>query len=472
MQKRILAALLASAAVLSFTGCTSSDSNTNNNTNDGGNNTVNDGGNDADNDAGNDNGGEANVGGDNDPGEEGTLSILTWNGNSDTKTMIEFFLESKGYPASAVTFVGVGDNGEGARDGYQQYLLGDGDADLMIFDAGWTPMYINNDEWTAPYDSIGLSKSDFPDAFTYTLAVGTDDNGVFKATSFQATPGAFVYRADLAKEYLGVETPDQMHDLISDWNKFAETGKKINEASGGTAGIQATEGGMWEVFQYNRSKAWVVDGKLEMDNAVDFYDIAKDMKDSGALAGVPQWEAPWYAAIKDGTALGDFVPTWGLTVNEGSILFNFTDGDEALGAHMAICEGPSSYYWGGSYMGVSTKCNNPKLAKEFIEFFCKDADSMKAYAEKTGDYVNSEKVMSSLTASNKLLNGQDHYAVLTTVMGKLDLDGKITSYDSVIKGHFNDSVNGYLEGTYATKEDAIEAFKDNVAASFPELVID
>jgi hypothetical protein len=372
--------------------------------------------------------------------------------------MVEFFLEQKGYDSSKVTIVGVGDNGEGARDGYKQYLLGDGDADLMIFDADWVQDYVNDDV-TAPYSALGLSKSDFSDAFSYTLSNGTSEDGVFKANSFQATPGGFVYRSDLAKEYLGVETPEEMQELVSDWDKFQETAAKVADASGGKTALAATEGGLWQVFQSNRNQPWVVDGKLVLDTAEDFYDIAKTMYDNKYIAGVPQWDNAWYAAVADGTAMGDFVPTWGLTTNEGSILYNFYNNDaKADGATYAICEGPTGWYWGGSYIGVSTKCNNSTLAKEFIEFYCKDADSMKAYAEKTGDFVNNSTVMSELDGNNALLEGQNHYAILVDVMANLDLEGKITKYDSQIKSLFNNSVNGYLDGTYASKEDAIEAF--------------
>lgn len=408
-----------------------------------------------------------------DAAEEGaTLSILTWNGNSDTTKMVDFFLKTKGYDSSKVTIVGVGDNGEGARDGYKQYLMGDGDADLMIFDADWVTEYINDDSLTAPYSSIGLAKTDFPDSFAYTLAYGTTASGEFKANSFQACPGGFVYRADLAEQYLGVKSPEEMQELVKDWDTFQETGAKLYEASSGKTSLQSTEGGLWQVFQSNRSQAWVVDGKLVMDNAADFYDIAKNMKDNHSLGMFPQWDNAWYASVLDGSALGDFVPTWGLTTNEGSILFNFTEGKEENGANMAICEGPTGWFWGGSYMGVSTKCDNPTLAKEFIEFYCKNADTMKAYAQETGDFMNSQVVMSDLTASNVLLNGQNHYEVLSKVLGKLDLEGKITAYDSIIKGKFNDSVNGYLDGTYATKDDAINAFKDAVAAAYPDLIIE
>lgn len=467
MKKRLLAALVASATVLSFAGCTSTDNSStssDNSSTPADSSSTPDGTSDASTPADTS---DVTLGDDGD-----TLSILTWNGNSDTTKMVEFFLQEKGYDESKVTIVPIGDNGEGARDGYTQYLMGDGDADLMVFDADWVAQYTNDDSLTAPYEAIGLSKSDFSEAFSYTLSYGTNDAGVFKANSFQATPGGFVYRADLAEQYLGVTSPEEMQELVKDWDTFQETGAKLCEASNGATSLQATEGGLWQVFQSNRTQPWVVDGALVMDTAEDFYDIAKNMQDNKSLAGLPQWETPWYAAILDGTALGDFVPTWGLTTNEGSILYNFTEGKEENGANMAICEGPTGWYWGGSYLGVSTKCDNKTLAKEFIEFYCKNADSMQKYAEETGDFVNNKTVMSTLTTSNKLLNGQNHYEILTKVMDKLDLEGKITKYDSIIKGKFNDSVNGYLDGTYATKEDAINAFKDAVAAAYPELVIE
>lgn len=426
------------------------------------------GGDDASTDDAADDSADATASGD----EEGVLSILAWNGNSDIVNMVDCFLESTGYDESKVQIVAVGDNGEGARDGYSQYLLGDGDADIMIMDSDWTQQYVNDDSLTAAYETIGLSKDDFTEAFSYTLSVGTSESGVFKAASFQATPGGFVYRADLAEQYLGVTSPEEMQEKVKDWDTFQATGVELYEASGRATSLQATEGGLWQVFQSNRTQPWVVDGALVMDTAEEFYDIAMAMQENHSLAGVPQWDAAWYAAVLDGTALGDFVPTWGLTTSEGSILYNFTDGSEENGANMAICEGPTGWYWGGSYLAVSTKCNDASLAKEFIEFFCKNADTMKTYAEKTGDFVNNTTVMSTLTTSNPLLNGQNHYEILTKVMANLDLEGKVTKYDSIIKSHFNDSVNGYLDGTYATKEDAINAFKDAVAASYPELIVE
>lgn len=471
MKKRILTTLLASAMILSIAGC-------NETTSDSGNTTTKAPDAVADTTAADvaadDAGADDAAADDNTAAEEGaTLTILAWSGNSDIVKMVDYFIANTDYTADQVKWVGVGDTGEDARDGYKQYLKGTDDADLMIFDADWVSDYINDDELTASYDTIGLAKADFTEAFTYTLDYGTNSAGVFKAASFQATPGGFVYRADLAEQYLGVKSPEEMQAKVKDWDAFQATGVELYEASGGKTSLQATEGGLWQVYQSNRSQAWVVDGKLVMDNAADFYDIAKSMSDSKTLAGVAQWDQSWYNAVMDGTALGDFVPTWGLTTTGGgSILENFCNMDTELGKNMAICEGPSGWFWGGSYFGVTNKCDNPTLAKEFIEFYCKNADSMAGYAAQTGDFMNNKTVMSEATVSNPYLNGQNHYEILVKVLDNLDLSNKLTIYDSVIKGLFNDSVNGYLEGTYATKDDAIEAFKNSVAAAYPDIVID
>lgn len=437
MKKRILAASVAAASLLSLTGCLT--------------------------------GCKEGSGAGNSAGKD-VLTILTWDGNSDTANMLKLFKEETGHTDAEIVFKGTGADGEGARDGHKQYLMGNEDADLIVCDADWIAQYMNDDTLTKPVSEIGLNKSDFTEAFDYTLAWGTNDKGDFMAPTFQATPGGFVYRADLAKEHLGVNSPEEMQAKISDWDKFQATAKELYDKAG--ISLQATEGGLWQVFQANRNKPWVVDGKLEMDTAEDFYDIAKNMNDNHYLANVPQWDAAWYAAFKDGTALGDFVPTWGLTASDTSILHNFTGGpDTDLAKNTAICEGPSGWFWGGSYICVAKKCNSPELAKEFLEFFCKNSDSMKKYAEATGDYVNNKTVMSNIKASNAMLNGQDHFAVLTKVLNRLDLNGKITKYDSAIKSAFNSSVDSLLKGEN-DKAGAIAKFKSDVVKAYGDIKVD
>ena len=482
MKKRILAALLASAAVLSFAGC-SKDNDSSGDSSAADSSAADSSAADssaADSSAADD----SSNAGDSALSSEETLTILAWTGNSDIKNMVKLFCQEKGYSEDQIVIKGVGDNGEGARDQYAQYLSGDGDADLMCLEADWILQYINDDSLVAPLSDLGITEADYANAYDYTVQIGKDKNGVLKGASFQAAPGGFVYRTDLAEEYLGVKTPEEMQEKVKDWDTFMETAKTVYEASGNKTSLTATEGGLWQVYAANRTQPWVVDGKLVMDTAEDFFDVAKTMSDNHYLAGVPQWDPAWYQAGQDGTTMGYFFSTWCMTNSDGSQLWQAEgvtkDDDGNLSGptfgKYNICEGPTGYFWGGTWLAASTKCDTKDLATEFVKFFTTDADTMQKYAEFTGDFTNNKVAMQAIidagTNKNDLLGGQDQFAVLADGANNIKMDGLITEYDSKIKSCLNTAVQDYIAGTYATKDEAVDAFKKSVVATFPDIVVE
>lgn len=481
MKKRILAALLASAAVLSFAGC-SKDNGSSGDSSAADSSAADSSA--ADSSAADSSAADSSNAGDSALSSEETLTILAWTGNSDIKNMVKLFCQEKGYSEDQIVIKGVGDNGEGARDQYAQYLSGDGDADLMCLEADWILQYINDDTLVAPLSDLGITEADYANAYDYTVQIGKDKNGVLKGASFQAAPGGFVYRTDLAEEYLGVKTPEEMQEKVKDWDTFMETAKTVYEASGNKTSLTATEGGLWQVYAANRTQPWVVDGKLVMDTAEDFFDVAKTMSDNHYLAGVPQWDPAWYQAGQDGTTMGYFFSTWCMTNSDGSQLWQAEgvtkDDDGNLSGptfgKYNICEGPTGYFWGGTWLAASTKCNTKDLATEFVKFFTTDADTMQKYAEFTGDFTNNKVAMQAIidagTNKNDLLGGQDQFAVLADGANNIKMDGLITEYDSKIKSCLNTAVQDYIAGTYATKEEAVDAFKKSVVATFPDIVVE
>ena len=478
MKKRILAALLASAAVLSFAGCSNKDNGSSGDSSAADSSAADSSA--ADSSAADDSSNAS----DSALSSEETLTILAWTGNSDIKNMVKLFCQEKGYSEDQIVIKGVGDNGEGARDQYAQYLSGDGDADLMCLEADWILQYINDDTLVAPLSDLGITEADYANAYDYTIQIGKDKNGVLKGASFQAAPGGFVYRTDLAEEYLGVKTPEEMQEKVKDWDTFMETAKTVYEASGNKTSLTATEGGLWQVYAANRTQPWVVDGKLVMDTAEDFFDVAKTMADNHYLAGVPQWDPAWYQAGQDGTTMGYFFSTWCMTNSDGSQLWQAEgvtkDDDGNLSGptfgKYNICQGPTGYFWGGTWLAASTKCDTKDLATEFVKFFTTDADTMQKYAEFTGDFTNNKVAMQTIidagTNKNDLLGGQDQFAVLADGANNIKMDGLITEYDSKIKSCLNTAVQDYIAGTYATKEEAVDAFKKSVVATFPDIVVE
>lgn len=420
----------------------------------------------------------ANNGGNTDSGnaggtatdEDDTLTILSWT-DSDLKNMIPLFCAEKGYSEDKVKYVQVGTSGGEAREQYQQYLKGDEDADILCLEADWILSYLS-DEYTLPLSELGIDESAYSNAYPYTVAIGKDESGVLRGASWQAAAGAFAYREDLAQQYLGVNTPEEMQEKIGDWAKFQDAAKTVAEASGGKTAMTATLSGLWQVYQYNRTQPWVKDNKLVLDNAGDFMDIAKTFRDNKYESGVSQWGDAWYAVGQDDSTLGYFFSTWCLT--KGAMLENAEGGENgATYGKYRLCAGPSGYAWGGTWLAAAKKCNSKTMATDFINFFTTDTASMQKYAEASGDFVNNKASMQAIvdagTNQNALLGGQDQFSVLIGGANSIDMSGKITPYDSVIKDCFNQAVTDYVDGKYDSKDAALEGFQNAVAAKLPNL---
>ncbi|MBR0483820.1 MAG: extracellular solute-binding protein, partial [Oscillospiraceae bacterium] len=252
-----------------------------------------------------------------------------------------------------------------------------------------------------------------------------------KGASWQAAPGGFCYNTTLAEQYLGVKSPEEMQAKISDWNKFEETAEELYEATDGAVTITATIDGMWQCYASAANAPWVVDGKVNTQTATDFTNmlipyVMNDYIDPT----IEQWSTEWKTLGKENKTLGYFYSTWCLTSG--------TQLEENCGTegNWNIVIGPQEYFWGGSWLCVSPKCDNRTEAKQFIKYFTSDAESMEKYALASGDFVNNKSVMEKISAgdySNPLLGGQNQFAVLKDVAENIKLNESITPYDETLK---------------------------------------
>lgn len=409
-----------------------------------------------------------------------TLTVMSW--NDEFPKMVEnYYIKDNPLP-DGVTYnpVSFGVGGGGASEKYDPYFTSGEDIDIFCLEADFALKYMESDTYVAPLSDVGLTKADFSKNYEYTLEIGTS-NGVLKGVSFQAAPGGYVYRKDLAESYLGATTPEEMQAFVKDWDTFKASAKTVLEKSGDKkTAMAATVGGIWQVFATARSSSWVVDGALNVDKDVtDFLSFAKELADAGYVnKDIDQWaqDGSWHQLGQTDQVMGYFVSTWGLKDNEGKD--NGADGfmTQAAGSKGGatygkwnITEGPQAYFWGGTWLVVNPNCDNADLAAEVIKYFCSTDESMKKYATATGDFVNNKDVMKQLveekTNANGNLGGQDQFQVLNKVAANLDMDSSlITKYDSAIKGEFMTACADYLDGKTASVDDAVKAFKESVAA--------
>lgn len=404
-----------------------------------------------------------------------TFTVAAWNAD-DVPAMLEQWEKATGTSADKVNFINFDVGGGSASEKYDALFNDGADLDVYFCEADWALKYINDDTKTAPLEQLGFSDDNFADIYSYTDEIGKDSNGVRKGVSWQAAAGGFAYRTDLAEQYLGVTSPEEMQAKIGDWESFVTAAEDIAEQSGGKTALADTLGGMWQVFAASRTTPWVVDNALEVDaSCEEFANYAKRLWDCGGVTKNPQWDASWYASGQDDSAMGFFVSTWGF----GDAILAQAAGGEggATYGKWNVCQGPSPYFWGGTWIVVNPATDNAEEAQSFIKTFTVDQEQIKEYALSKPEYCNNMVVMQDIVDSGEnpndyvtnLLNGQNYFEVLHENAKQINLNGLITPYDATIKADFIETVQSeYLESG-ASWEDTQIAFMEKVAADIPDL---
>lgn len=378
-----------------------------------------------------------------------------------------------------IKFISFGVGGGDAPEQYDQLLATGDDLDVYFCEADWALKYINDDTKTLALDKLGLTDASFPNIHSYTDDIGKDANGVRKGISWQAAAGGFAYNARLAEEYLGVKTPDEMQAKVADWSKFVDTAKEVSDKTSGGVALADSLGGMWQAFACGRTTPWVVDNKLQIDDfCKEFADTAKELWDMGGVTQNDQWSPDWTAAGTTGNAMGYFVSTWGF----GGFFLDAAGGDKgAEYGNWNLVQGPTPFYWGGTWIVVHPDTDNGEEARDFIISATSDEAQLTDYAKKKPEYVNNTKVMDELISGNTVFNekisgnfkdGQNYFAVLADNAKSIDFKGLITPHDATVKADFMKIVKEeYLQGG-KTWDEAVEAFKDKVAESITTIDVD
>ena len=374
--------------------------------------------------------------------------------------------------------------------------------DVVALEAAFVKEWVESD-LLANLDSL-LPLTETLKTYPAVVQVGTFD-GVAKAFSYQATPGAFFYRRSIALECLGTDDLVAVQAMVANIDKFVETAAKIKACGTGDYFTVGTGGEMFTPFLSNRAQPWVVNDTLVIDPAiVNYVHFAKLMRDNGYESGATQWTEGWFAGMNDtlvdanGTpkkVFSYFLPTWGLpyVLSPNSVP---ATGGAGTGGDWGMINGPLSYQWGGTWVGALKGSPNSALAKEFVKFVALDEENLtnwatgvytNAYlkaidpttpddqAQAAGDFVSSQVVVEKITSSfdsstlATFLGGENSYGAFgkaaPSVNGSL-----MTGSDDAIQRALNDPLAAYLSGTM-TEAQMWAAWLDAVRSEFPDLTI-
>lgn len=412
-----------------------------------------------------------------------TLKIYTWN-DEFKERFRAFYPEYDAEKSDPATKEYLKDGTEivwvttaNDNNGYQNKLdedlakqaTSDDKIDIFLVEADYALKYVNG-PYTKPVSELGLTDADLADMYEYTKTVCTDANGVLQGVSWQAAPGLFAYRRDIAKEVLGTDDPTEVQAMLSDWTKFDEVAAKMKEK-----GYFMLSGydDAYRTFSNNVTSTWV-NANLEIvidDNLLTWVEQTKTYTDKGYNNGTSLWADEWAADQgSKGKVFGFFYSTWGINF---TLLGNAEDtagAKDGLYGQYAVCEGPQSYYWGGTWIIAADGTDNPELVGDIMKKLTCDAEIAEKITVDTQDYTNNKTAMNKLAAdfSSEFLGGQNHIALFSTTAPNIDIS-KMGPYDQGLNESFQAAMKEYFTGNVKSLDDAVENFYKAAIEKYPEL---
>ena len=332
----------------------------------------------------------------------------------------------------------------------------------------------------------------------FTIQAGTDDAGIIRAFSYQATPGAMFYRRSMAQRYFGTDDPGQLQPLFANLDIFVDSARQIREISGGSTRVVSSPTEVYRAFLPNRAQPWIVGNSLNIDPLMlEYMTFANALRNEGLDAEVGQWSPEWFDAMRDQLmdANGNlievfsfFMPTWGLPFVIYGNAADYTHGD------WGIIPGPLPFQWGGTWLAVTEQAANFELAREFVRFATLDEDHLRNWAtgvytnqflaaidpsvpgdlsQGGGDLVSSARLIRELTPqfndapTAQFIGGQNPYVIFGEAAMQVSF-GLQQGTDATIGDAFIDAVDLYITGE-ADREGALTSFRNDVSIAVPGL---
>jgi ABC-type glycerol-3-phosphate transport system substrate-binding protein len=342
---------------------------------------------------------------------------------------------------------------------------GRGAPDIIALESAFVRKYVESGLLLDLTDIYEANKNKL---LSYPADVGSNNGRVY-AMSWQACPGAMFYRRSLAKKYLGTDDPKVVQTYFNSFPKFLETAQLLNRESNGSCVVISSLGDLRNPFLYTRKNSWIVNGRVEVDPAMEqFMDLCRTLHDNRLEGRVSQWSEGWFDGMKGELrdesgrpveVFSYFLPTWGLH-------YVLKPNAPDTSGDWAMIQGPSSYRWGGTWVGAYKGTKNIAAVKEFIRYVTTDDAFLEAWAEGTGDMVSNTNVINKIKGnySEPFLGGQNHYAEFAEYAKRVN-DRLLQRSDDYIEAMFDEAVSAFVNEE-KTKARALDDFKRQANSQF------
>ena len=345
----------------------------------------------------------------------------------------------------------------------------DDKVDIFAAELDYVVKYTDADVGAAmTLESLGINPdTDLADQFDFTKTVACDQNGVQRASTWQACPGVLVYRRDIAKEVFGTDDPKEIGEKTKDWTVMKETAEALKASGYYTFSSYADT---FRLYNNSMADAWVAPGEttIKVDQKIlDWVTDSREWKDAGyfdpAVKG--QWNSDWFTAMSSSSKVFAFLfPAWGI---DTQMVPNW-DGEEGS---WAVTNAPLSYNWGGTFVLAAEGTDNPQHVKDIILALTANTDNLTKISKEYADFTNAKSVMQAAAEDDSFasdfLGGQNPYTYFTPGADTIKM-APLSAYDQgcveLIQNAFGDYLQDQID-----YDKAKENFETAIRERYPEI---
>ena len=331
-------------------------------------------------------------------------AFVIWGWNDDIKKILDGpFKEA--YPDDYKRIVFVNTGGSDYYQGKLDPMLDDTSnelyPDLRGLEVDYVQKYVNSD-WVKSVADLGITEDDYKNMYKYDLDLGTDADGNVRALFWQATPGCYQVRADLAEKYLGTTDPAAIAEKFKDLDTILATAKEVNDASGGKCKLFSGYDELKRSLTNSRSQGFYDDNDVITldDNITTYLETAKKLYDDDLTYNTDQWSADWYANMD-----GDGESSNAALAYMGCPWFTYWCLSDTWKENTILVPTQNKCYWGGTGLAATTECADPDLAAKIMKYFTCDTDGMVAINALNSDYVNNTEAINKIIESGASADG-------------------------------------------------------------------
>ena len=337
----------------------------------------------------------------------GEDSFVVWGWNDDIKKILDGpFKEAYPEEYERIVFVNTG-----GSDYYQSKLdpmLDDPSnelyPDMMGLEVDYVQKYVNSD-WVQTVESLGITADDYAKQYQYNIDLGSDWDGNVRALFWQATPGCFQIRADLAEKYLGTTDPEELKAKFADYDTILETAREVKEASGGACKLFSGYDELKRVLMNARSEGFYNENDVITldENVTQYLELAKTMYDEELTYNTNQWSADWYANMD-----GDGESANAAIAYMGCPWFTYWCLSDTWKNNTILIPTPEQCYWGGTGLAATTECSDTELAALIMKYITCDTEGMVAINTLNSDFVNNTEAIGQIIESGASADGNGY----------------------------------------------------------------